>query len=43
VFSFAAISLVLLATIHRNQPGRSTLKITGIATLAALVMDIYTW
>jgi hypothetical protein len=43
VFSFAATSLVLLATTHRNQPGRRTLKIAGIATLAALIMDIYTW
>lgn len=43
VFSFAAISLVLLATLHRDQAGRRTLKIAGIATLAVIVMDIYTW
>ena len=43
VFSFATTTLVLLATLHRDQPGRRTLKIAGIAALAALVMDIYTW
>ncbi len=43
VFSFAAAALLLLATVHRNESGRRTLKIAGIASLAALVMDIYTW
>jgi hypothetical protein len=43
VFSFAAATLLLLATVHRNESGRRTLKIAGIAALAALLMDIYTW
>lgn len=43
VFAFATATLLLLATVHRNEPGRRTLKITGIAALAALIMDIYTW
>ena len=43
VFSFTAITLALLAHIHRDEPGRRTFKIAGIATLAVLVMDVYTW
>ena len=43
VFAFAAATLLLVATVHRNEPGRRTLKIAGIAALAALIMDIYTW
>ena len=43
VFTFAAVTLTLLATIHRNEPGRRTLTIAGIATLGVLIIDIYTW
>lgn len=43
MFSFAFASAMLLASVHRNEPGRRTLKIAGIAAGAALVMDIYTW
>ena len=43
IFSFAATTALLLATIHRNEPGHRTLKIAGITALAALVMDVYTW
>ena len=43
VFSFAAATILLLVTVHRHEPGRRTLKIAGIAALAALLMDIYTW
>ena len=43
VFAFTAITLTLLATIHRNEPGQRTLKLAGIATIGVLVMDIYTW
>ena len=43
VFAFAATALLLLITIHQHQPGYRTLKLAGIASLAALVMDIYTW
>ena len=43
VFSFALATGMLLATIHRDQPGRRTLKVAGIAALAALIVDIYTW
>lgn len=43
VFAFAAATLLLLATVHRNEAGRRTLKVAGIAALAALIMDIYTW
>ena len=43
VFAFAFAALVLLATTGRTRPGARTLKIAGIAALAALVMDIYTW
>ena len=43
VFAFTAITLVVLATIHRNEPGHRTLKIAGIATIGVLIMDIYTW
>ena len=43
VFAFATATLLLLATVHRNEPGHRTLKVAGIAALAALIMDIYTW
>lgn len=43
VFAFAAATFLLLATVHRNEPGRRTLKVAGIAGIAALIMDIYTW
>ena len=43
VFAFTTITAVLLATIHRNQPGHRTLKIAGTATTAVLILDIYTW
>ena len=43
VFSFAFAAALLLATTHRDQPGRRTLKIAGIAAAAAFVMDVYTW
>ena len=43
VFAFATATLVLLATVHRNEPGHRTLKVAGVAALAALIMDIYTW
>jgi hypothetical protein len=43
VFSFAAVALLLMATTHRGEPGRHTLKVAGIASLAALVIDIYSW
>ena len=41
VFAFAAA--VLLATVHRNEPGHRTLRVAAIAAGAALVMDVYTW
>ena len=43
VFSFAAAALLLLATVHRTEPGQRTLKVAGIAATAALLVDIYTW
>jgi hypothetical protein len=43
VFSFAAAALILMATMHRNEPGRHTLKVAGVASLTALVIDIYFW
>jgi hypothetical protein len=43
VFAFTFAALALLATIQRDEPGRRTLKIAGIAALAAFVMDVYTW
>jgi hypothetical protein len=43
VFSFATLTLILLATTGRDQPGHRTLKTAGIASIAALLMDIYTW
>lgn len=43
VFAFAFAAAALLATVNRNQPGHRTLKVAGIAGVAALVMDIYTW
>ena len=43
VFSFAFATAILLATTHRDEPGRRTLKIAAVMGLAALVMDVYTW
>ena len=43
IFAFAAITLVLLASVHRNEPGHRTLKVAGIASIAVLLVDIYTW
>jgi hypothetical protein len=43
VFAFAFAAAALLATANRNEPGRRTLRVAGIAAAAALVMDIYTW
>lgn len=43
VFAFATATLLLLATVHRNEPRYRTLKAAGIAAFAALIMDIYTW
>jgi hypothetical protein len=43
LFSFAVATALLLATTHRNEVGHRTLKIAGIASTAALLIDIYTW
>jgi hypothetical protein len=43
VFAFGFATAGLLATVNRNQPGHRTLRFAGIASVAALVMDIYTW
>ncbi|MBI4883674.1 MAG: hypothetical protein HY826_06420 [Actinobacteria bacterium] len=43
VFAFAFAACALLATTERDEPGRRTLRIAGIAALAAFVMDVYTW
>jgi Family of unknown function (DUF6518) len=43
VFSFAFAAAIMLATTHRDEPGRRTLKVASVAALAALVMDVYTW
>ena len=43
IFAFAAIALALLATVHRNEPGNRTLKVAGIASIAVLLVDIFTW
>jgi hypothetical protein len=43
VFAFAGATLLLLVTVHRNEPGHRTLKVAGVAAGAALIMDIYTW
>ena len=33
MFAFATITLALLATLHRDKPGRCTLKIVGTAAV----------
>ena len=43
IFAFAFTTTALLATISRHQPGHRTLKIAGIAAIAAFLMDVYTW
>ena len=43
IFAFATIALTLLASAHRNQPGHRTLKVAGIASIAVLLLDVYTW
>lgn len=43
IFSFAFASLLLLATAHRETPGRRTLKVAGIAATIAFLFDVYTW
>lgn len=43
IFALAFATAALLATVHRHEPGHRTLKIAGIAAVAALLMDIYTW
>ena len=43
IFAFAVITLVLLASVHRNEPGHRTLKVASIASFAVLLVDIYTW
>jgi hypothetical protein len=43
LFCFAVTSFALLATVLRNKPGRRTLKVAGVASFAAFVMDVYFW
>lgn len=43
IFSFAFAALFLLATAHREVPGRHTLKVAGIAAAIAFLFDVYTW
>lgn len=43
VFSFAFATAALLVTVHRDQPGHRTLKVAGIATAAAFIVDLYVW
>lgn len=43
IFAFAFATVALIATIHRNEPGHHTLKVAGIAAVAAFLMDLYTW
>ena len=42
-FAFAFAAGLLLATVLRRQPGSRTLHVAGLAAIAALIMDIYTW
>ena len=42
IFALAITTMLLLATVHRDQPGHRTLKIAGIAAGAACLMDDYT-
>lgn len=42
VFAFACSTAILLATMHRHQPGDRTLKVAGISA-SAFVVDVYTW
>ena len=43
VFAFAFAAAALLATVHRHEPGHRTLKLAGITSAAALVIDVYGW
>lgn len=43
IFSFGAAALTLMATTHRNEPGRHTLKVAGLAALTAFLIDVYFW
>ena len=43
MFCFASVTLLLLATVHREKPGRATLKVALIAAGLALLFDIYIW
>jgi hypothetical protein len=43
VFSFAAATLTLTATVYRDEPGRRTLKVAGFASITAFLIDVYFW
>lgn len=43
IFALAMTTVLLLATVQRNEPGHRTLKIAGIAAGAAFLIDVYTW
>jgi hypothetical protein len=43
IFALAFAAVALTATVHRNEPGHRTLKVAGIAAVAAFLTDVYTW
>jgi hypothetical protein len=43
IFCFAMIAMLLLATVHKNEPGHRTLKIASISAGIAFLFDVYTW